>query len=732
MNFLDRLRFVLSSKESQARIVTTMKQIGLAVATPANYENFALQGYSGNTVVYSAISKIATACAGINWEVYSKKGSKLTQVEESPLLALIERPNPLQAQASFIEAVVAFRLISGNSYIEANQPFAGKPPLELWPVRPDKMKVIGGLNGYPSAYEFSYNGNSRRWPVDQVKMQSQIMHWKMFNPLNDWYGLSPLQAAMLSLDQNNYGQRWNLALLKNSATPSGVLQMKVSDVNPRGELTELQYIRIKKEFEEGYQGARHAGKPLILEGGLNWTNLSLSPKEVDFLKGREANAIDLCVAYGVPPEMMGLGQKTFANYAEARLAFYEETVLPTMDSLRDSLNMWLTPSFGEGIYLDYDKDDIEALLPRRTGLFTSLAPVKFLTVNEKRKATGYDDIEGGDELDAQTPAPFGAPAPDNQDPPVDPAKKPPKKPKPDDTEVDPADDEETDDNAKSFKSVNLFTRVEKVQSWKKQNAHRAQLQKRFAREAAVDFNSLGAKLAHTANSLKGSDTKVIEYALHKVATDWSLHELTPTLKKNIQFTLEDFGGTIFGDVKSAGISFIETKANLKFDHYVKDYVKRHTAKQISTINGTNEKTIRRVVSKYVQQTLDSGGTVPDLADMLQNKFDELSDASANRIARTEVGMASSNGSLNAIKSLQVPNMTKEWVSAEDDRVRDGDHGGADHASVDGDVVDIDDKFTVPPDASMDCPGDLSADADQVINCRCVLVYKQAKGKNDDE
>jgi uncharacterized protein with gpF-like domain len=87
-------------------------------------------------------------------------------------------------------------------------------------------------------------------------------------------------------------------------------------------------------------------------------------------------------------------------------------------------------------------------------------------------------------------------------------------------------------------------------------------------------------------------------------------------------------------------------------------------------------------------------------------------------------MASNNGSLEAVKSLQVPGIFKEWVSAQDDRVRDGAHGYADHASANGQEVALDDKFTVPPDASMNGPGDPNSTPDQVINCRCVLVYKQ--------
>ena len=726
MTFRERLLFLLGHKESGARIVTTLNQIGKPVSTPANYESFARDGYSKNMIVYAAIAKIATAAKGIEWCLYSTKktaNGKKTELETHPLLDLLAKPNPLQAQASFFESVVAFKLIAGNSYIEANRGLSGTGPvLELWPVRPDKMRVIGGKNGYPAAYQFSYGGTDRQWLVDPIKLTSNILHWKSFNPLNDWYGLSALEAAMIALDQNNYGQKWNLALLQNSATPSGVLQTKSSENNPRGELTDEQYKRIKAEFETSYQGSKNAGRPLLIEGGLSWQSISLSPKEMDFLKSDEVTAIKLLMALGVPPEIMGLGQKTFNNYGEARLSFYEETVLPTMDDLRDSLNSWLVPQFGEGLYLDYDKDDIEALGVKKFAKMASLKDVTFLTVNEKREQCGYDEVEGGDELDKPSAPSFGGGIQPEDDDTEDPKPKPKPKPATDSVEVDPEDDGMDDDKGFGWKSINLLTKNEKAKSWKYQNARRKQLAHAFSKDVKADYDDLAQRLAQTAEGLAGKQTRVIEYALNRECSEWAQSDLKKTMSKHIRLALEDFGGMVLGEGKSLGYDR-EGKANRKFDDFVKSYIAKHTATQISTINSTNENTIRRVVKQYVEDAIVDGDDTVNLSRRLQSKFGELSDSSSTRIARTEVGMASTNGAKEAVKSLNVPNMFKEWVSANDARVRDGDHGGPDHAMVNGQEVPLDEKFSVPPDTSMDGPGDPSAPADQVINCRCVLIFR---------
>lgn len=735
MNVFERFKNIFSRKQSEARIVSTFTQVGRPVYTPANYESFARKGYSKNSAVYTAISKITTACKGIEWSAYTRSGNKLTEVETHEVLTLLNKPNPLQDRAQFIEALVGFYEIAGNAYIEANTGLGDelykKKPIEIWPVRPDRMKIIPGNMGYPAYYEYCSGGVSYKWPVDPVKIRSKIAHWKTFNPTNEWYGLAPLEAALLQLDQNNAGQTWNLALLQNSAAPSGVLTNKISDANPRGEMTNEQYARLKAEYNEWHTGSRNAGRPMIIEGGLQWQQIALSPKEMDFLKSNATTATDIFTIFGVPPELVGLGQKTFNNYKEARLAFYEETVLPTMDGLRGVLNNYLSPQYGDNVFLDYDKDDIEALTPRREAKYLSLQPVTFLTENEKREQVGYDAVEGGDVL-ATTAVQDGT----NNNQPGNNANDQTNQ---DNTPVagqDNSTDQNVDENAKSqtqsqdedekgWKSINLLNANEKRQSWMRQNRRRKQLEGSFYRDIKSDYDDLTNRLTSLARKLDGKDSKLIEFALQKEADEFA-PILARTMAKHIRFTLEDFGQMVLGEGKSLGLGF-ETKANLKYDSFVQEYVRRHTATQIKTITSTNERTIKRIVSEWVSEAITEGDSLPDLSNFLEAEFSDLSAGSARRIARTEVSMASNNGSLEAVKSLQVPGIVKEWVTADDDRVRDGEKGGPDHVAANGQEVDLNDKFVVPPDADMDGPGDVSAEAGQVINCRCVLVYKQTQG-----
>lgn len=723
---------LFARKESQARIVATLNQVGRPAQTPANYEGFARQGFLKNVIVFRSIDMIAKAAAGIGWTLYSGRKSNPSEVEDHEILSLLQRPNPLQAGAAFFESVVAYNRLTGNSYIEANQPSPNKPPKELWAPRPDWMKVIPGAMGYPAFYEFGGGMNKRRWPVDPVKLTSAIMHWKTFHPTDQWYGMSPLEAAMMSVDQNNAGQRWNLAMLQNSATPSGVLQMKQTDSNPRGELTEDQYKRLKKEFEENYQGAKNAGRAMIIEGGLVWQQISLSPKDMDFISSKAVTAIDIATAYGVPPELLGLGQKTFNNYKEARLALYEETILPIMDSLRDELNKWLVPAFGDGLWLDYDKDDIEALTEKREQKFAMLKDVTFLTQNEKRQAVGYDSQKGWDVylINGQlvespedlTGAAGAGPDPDDEDP-AAPGKDPESDP---DEQEEPAEDpppktptdESESDDSKGWKSINLLNRNEKRQAWRQQNARRAKLSVSFQKDVQSDLKELSQKIANAVGPIK--DAKLAEFAALKATSEF-MPTLQKTIASHIRKTATDFGNMILEEAKHKGLD-VEQKAPKRFDDFIKRYTESRSGEAITTITSTTIKRVRSVIGEWVQSTVEGGDSNVDLSKYIEMEFEELTSSQSTRIARTEVALASNNGAREAVKSLQIPNLMKEWVTAQDDRVRDGDNHGPDHSAMDGVQVPLDEKFTVPPDTSMDGPGDSSAGADQVINCRCVLTF----------
>ena len=214
---------------------------------------------------------------------------------------------------------------------------------------------------------------------------------KLFNPLSDWYGLSPVQVASLAIDKLNQGDRWNAALLQNSAVPSGALVSKQR-------LSDEQFRRLREEMREQLQGIRHAREPLLLEQDLDWKELGVSPKDMDWIEGLKLSATQIAQVFNVPPELVGLQEATYQNRKEARKALYTEVVCPVLNRLRDGLNQWLVPRYGTEWRLEYDRDSIPALAEDQESLWNRANESSFLTINEKRRLVGYGEIPGGDSL----------------------------------------------------------------------------------------------------------------------------------------------------------------------------------------------------------------------------------------------------------------------------------------------------------------------------------------------
>jgi HK97 family phage portal protein len=241
------------------------------------------------------------------------------------------------------------------------------------------------------------------FPVDTKSGASPILHLRTFNPDDDHYGLSPLEPGAYGVDIHNAAANWNKALLDNAARPSGALMFEPSDGSPAN-LSEEQFRRLKDELEENYKGAINAGRPFLLEGGLKWQQLSLTPHDMEFIQSKNVSAREIALAFGVPPMILGIpGDNTYANYQEANRALWRLTLLPMLEKMCSGLNNWLSPRFGQDIRIEYDKDAIPALTFERDQLWNRITMAPFLTPNEKRKILGFEAVDGGDALAGANP-----------------------------------------------------------------------------------------------------------------------------------------------------------------------------------------------------------------------------------------------------------------------------------------------------------------------------------------
>lgn len=366
---------------------------GQAVWSGRHYAKFAEEAYRRNVIAYRAINLVAKGAASVPLLLYAQEGQgRRAEIARHPLLNLLAQPNPAHGGAAFLEALYIYRLVGGNAYIQATGP-AAAAPRELFLLRPDRVQVIAGRYGLPQGYRYKAGEETVDFPVDQLTGMSRILHLKDFHPLDDWYGLSPVEAAAYSIDQHNQAAAWNQALLQNGARPTGALVVRTGE-GATGALSEEQYWRIKQQIDDQFSGAANAGRPLLLEGGLDWREMSLSPKDMDFIEARHAAARDIALAFGVPPQLLGIpGDNTYANLAEARLALWEQTILPLMGSTLQAVSGWLSGFYGQALQIEGDTDQISALAPRRESVWERLQNVEFLSDDEKRAAVGYGPRE---------------------------------------------------------------------------------------------------------------------------------------------------------------------------------------------------------------------------------------------------------------------------------------------------------------------------------------------------
>lgn len=384
------------AKASAVSPLISVGRLGEPVWTPRKYDTLAKESYEKNVVAFKAVNEIVTAMEQMPWVVQraSSNGDRM-DAPQSALAQLIRQPNPMQSGSSLFGTWTGFYMLSGNGYFEAVAPSPGREPKEIYTHRPDRMTVIAGSDG-PAGYKYTVGLESKTWTGSE---KGQIRHIKTFHPTNDWYGMSPVEAAAYDIDIHNATLAWNKALLDNRAQPSGALVYEPKRDTAPDYLPEEQFLRLKQEITEKYTGTSNAGKPLLLEGGLRWQQLGLSPQDMDYINSKNTTARDICMAFGVPPQLLGIpGDNTYSNMAEARMALWEQTVLPLAYKLRDELNAWLAPMFGPDYVIDIDEDDIMALAPRRAEQWDKIEKANFLTINEKREALGYEPVENGDQV----------------------------------------------------------------------------------------------------------------------------------------------------------------------------------------------------------------------------------------------------------------------------------------------------------------------------------------------
>jgi len=708
-----------------------------------------------NAAVMKCVTILAESGAGIAWKAYTDD-TKDTDLESDPALDLWTNPNPKQTRQEFVEGVIAYLGLTGNTYIKgvwANDARVGLPD-EMWLLRPDLVKIVPDDDGRTVA-GYIYQPGAVPIPYDP----DEVLHLKLFNPLDEWYGLSPLQAVAADVDIQNYGNKWNIALMKNSAMPKGAWTAKAV-------LNKVDFEKLKDEIKEKFGGAANAGKPAVFDAGLDWKSMSLSPQELDWLESFIHSTRNIGVAYGVAPELMGdSAAKTFANVKEARQAMYTEKLLPWMDKIEQKVNIWFNNKTGFGAtrtrkgtnaYLGYDKNDIEAL-KENIDISSARARADFqaglCTFNEARIVSGYEKVPGGDVVKWQAAyvplkevGNYAEQAMVMRAAAVDAATNPPT-PAMNNT---PGQQNQNPQNQgqggaggkRAMKALNLDTSEKKQAFVSDFEALRLKwepvIEQRFkdwfqsSHEhviAAIKASALPTDAQTQAETvIRGRQDalkQIFLQAWKDVAGDAGV-KVASDLADADQEGTKDAGNVYSRKLAPVGNNLPLDFSILNADVLVYLYtIAAQKARQVSD-------TEIAFIQSYLAEGVAAGESIPNLAKRIDDLY--LAQIIPNRstvISRTEVIGASNYGSHEAAKQSGL-DLTKSWLATEDNRTRPT------HSEADGQEVEMDAKFMVGG-ADLDFPGDPAGPADEVINCRCTQTYKTkaagaqpAPGDNLDE
>jgi HK97 family phage portal protein len=342
--------------------------------SPFDYAREVAEAYLANPVAQRSVRIVAEGV-----------GSAPVACDDARLAKLLAKSCGSQP---LLEVLAAQLALHGNAYVQLVKDGAGVP-VELYPLRPERVQVVAGEDGWPTAYRYVLADRTLTIALEDEHGWPNIIHLHGFHPTDDHYGAGCLAAAAPAVAVHNAASEWNRALLANAARPSGALVYAGED---GGALSAEQFERLKSELQAAFQGHGNAGRPMLLEGGLDWKAMSLSPADMDFAALKAAAARDIALAFGVPPMLLGLpGDNTYANYREANRALWRLTLLPLAGKILAGLHAGLADWFAEAPQIDVDR--VPALAEDREKLWAQVSSADFLSGAEKRAMLGLSPME---------------------------------------------------------------------------------------------------------------------------------------------------------------------------------------------------------------------------------------------------------------------------------------------------------------------------------------------------
>ncbi len=694
-----------------------------------DYPTWAKEGYQNNDTCYKCISYLARNAALVDWGLYTDRFQR-DEIEEHPILDLWHNPNPEQYLADFVEDWAGTLLLGGNGFIKSQylraNPSFNTPPDALYVLRPDWVDLIPSDQGI-IGYQFGPNTYEKE-PIPPF----QMAHTKYWNPGDPLRGLSPIQVAAIFVDMQTAGNKWNLALLQNSARPGGTWTTDQI-------LSKTDYAALKDDLKKNYSGVKNAGAPPVLYGGLKWASMSLAPAELDWLNSRMKNANDIANIYNLDPSLVGdTSASTMNNKEQAKLASYFEAIFPmVLNKLQAAANRWLVPKFGDPkLFMAYKPESVPAIqkviqdqLAAQSDRATKIYMASGINLDEYRELCGFEALPKGAgqvrrvggilvrdadlivfaEQSLQKPAGPPALVPENildASPPPAPG------------QGGNGGDDTTGGkfrSAHNTKVYNLKTKADKAAYFSSLETQR-QGWEATAQEKLQNYFKQEKELVH--------------HAIDQAAIPASAIDRVELAIKQLQPHLTDVISGIWQDVASANGTAVAKQLKSKNNSH-SQYQRKYGSEFFSTqmiqyLLGIAEnkaigitQTVLNKIQVALANGVEGGESIQQLAARIDALYlEQVIPYQSQAIAATEVCSASNWGSMQAAQQSGL-SLNKEWLATGDNHTRPW------HVAADGQTVGMDEPFEVMGE-ELQFPGDPNGSSANVVRCRCTLVYMQAE------
>ena len=677
-----------------------------------------LETYEKSLYVYACVSKIAEKIGSIDIQLYQILNSKgdVKELVSHPALDLIYKVNPFQTKTEFLETTIINLKLAGNAFwykVRNNS----KQVVELWNLRPDKITIVKDPVEFIKRYELLKNDGTK-----ELFDTDDIVHFKYPSPLDQHLGMSPLKPTAVRIDTEEFASKYQRDFFLNNARPDGILKIQ-------GNISEGQRAEIKESWDMRHQGVGRNSKIAVLEGGMEYQQVSLTQREIDYIQSMRFTRDDILVAFKVPKPIVAIvDDVNRANSETAMFVFLSETIKPEMQRLIDKMNeMLIIPEFGENLFFGFVDPTPEN---REITLKEYEAGIKnnYTLINEVRHKENMPPIKGGWSFYLpDNVLPVGGLNDQGNSKELERIKKL-------NEGYDAKKAEEDELNREKVFNGKLLLKIKmQIAEEFSEKLKKTDFKKKSKSKKTKEFRSVireDLKTAYAEISLKAIDRKsrVLQSSLLPLADGQRKRVVSKldNLLKSLGFTKrkgnsekvvnvsaifnEKKENVLFAEfitpfvrafVEEAGkdaLALLSPQTEFEFSKPVEAFLAKRAKFFAERVNNTTLEKLTRTLTEGIEQ----GEGIGKLTDRVNDVYAEYPTSRAELIARTETTASNNEGLLAGYEQSGVATH-KEWIATLDARVR------PEHEAMNGETVKVREKFS----NGLMFP--------QEPNCRCVIA-----------